>query len=793
MRLIANVPKTPADWAAIEAANLTEPPNCPMVGRYFSCVGDGTLDVINVTLPTTDDGASLAFGWPRHIPVRRIFVDNLVGSFGGLNRLEATESLEMRNSVLLGINPIVNDTLFLFDVPSLVLTNVSLVRIAFPSNAAARFRECRFVNVTLRCPVPQWLWRCFDNNTEAPPCETAEPPRLPLPRLQCSGLCEELCATPPAPDYSCGGRNDYFPSISGQNVIEHAFNFIGEAEQLSVYTRGTIGIVTRVELWNWRELNWTVAIDRPMPVRRIEYTAENEERLLLPPILTNRVRFTVEQHYAPRDVISRVYFIRSAWPVRAAPVRVVPTECGPVQTLGSRSMRDETVADSLCVGRVCQFACAVSPIAFAFDRVVAARYLVVQGGDLWTGPGSGTLNASLSHSDGTRIYQLNGTATRTVNVTGVGDALRVRLVGDPLPGESLPTVSNPSRLGLPGIFVKSARSRVPSGAALARTAAGAFDGRAAAPPFALDASTAIATVLNSTFALTIDGQLWRFDGQWRAVDGKVELSRIKRNRNESEPMRSIVAVGASLLAVVVASSELHDGTSDQLLINRWLVQTPIDVFDVAASRWFVGLMQHDIAKNMSDIDVVRWNATHFAVVDRATEAATLFQFTAFDYELQPCAANTNCASCLANEANIEPCRWCSSRCASICALGETSTLNVTQCAATINETASENNATTGSSNTTPTAQPATPAPLRIDTTALTRSGLSSSGTIGLAVGLPLVLLTLVGVGVGAWVLWRRRRSTEASTTADAHLSALPSAQDAASSYDDIVDVRETLQ
>jgi hypothetical protein len=87
--------------------------------------------------------------------------------------------------------------------------------------------------------------------------------------------------------------------------------FIGEAQELVVTTKGSIGIVTRVELWNWHTFNWTLALDRPMPARRLMYYTMNDERLPMPPVLTNRVRVTVEQWLAPRDVIINIALIRS--------------------------------------------------------------------------------------------------------------------------------------------------------------------------------------------------------------------------------------------------------------------------------------------------------------------------------------------------------------------------------------------------------------------------------------------------------------------------------------------------
>jgi len=61
---------------------------------------------------------------------------------------------------------------------------------------------------------------------------------------------------------------------------------------------------------------------------------------------------------------------------------------------------------------------------------------------------------------------------------------------------------------------------------------------------------------------------------------------------------------------------------------------------------------------------VRWNATAFAVVDRATREAAVFEWRPFPFALVKCTANTDCRACTTNEANEESCRWCGTRCVS---------------------------------------------------------------------------------------------------------------------------------
>jgi hypothetical protein len=183
----------------------------------------------------------------------------------------------------------------------------------------------------------------------------------------------------------------------------------------------------------------------------------------------------------------------------------------------------------------------------------------------------------------------------------------------------------------------------------------------------------VARVQNQTFAATDDGAIWQVNGTvWTALSGFTSLI---LNANEKAPARRLVAVGDRLVVVVTADVKVHDGSKETLLVNRLVTETPIDALDVQTGVLYNRLLEHGIAKNVSDVDVVRWNATAFAVVDRATREAAVFEWRPFPFALVKCSANTDCRACTTSEANEEPCRWCGTRCVSrqaICAPGESS-------------------------------------------------------------------------------------------------------------------------
>jgi hypothetical protein len=274
----------------------------------------------------------------------------------------------------------------------------------------------------------------------------------------------------------------------------------------------------------------------------------------------------------------------------------------------------------------------------------------------------------------------------------------VRLVGEPV-NFALPAPTVPNRLGLPGVFVKTYRSTVPTGGVILPVGDG---GGLVAPNGTV---VSVARVQNQTFAATDDGAVWRVDGgQWTAL---TVFTSLILNANEKAPARRLVAVGDRLVVVVAANVKVHDGSEDRLLVNRLVIQTPIDALDVQTGVWYNRLLEHGVAKNVSDADVVRWNATAFAVVDRATREAAVFEWRPFPYALVPCSAGTDCQACLTNEASEELCVWCGTRCVSritACNFAERTVVNASNalCTGPTTTTApftTANTTTTGSTST----------------------------------------------------------------------------------------------
>lgn len=139
-----------------------------------------------------------------------------------------------------------------------------------------------------------------------------------------------------------------------------------------VRTNRVRGVVTRVELFDWRSLTWVVAFDQPQPMRQL---TDSEQTIDMPPILTNRARVTLEQWLPSQHAVVRITLQRTVWPQngKAQPGRV---ECDAATSASVRSMLDETLADSLCIGRVCQLACGgAAPTTYTFGRAVKALYL----------------------------------------------------------------------------------------------------------------------------------------------------------------------------------------------------------------------------------------------------------------------------------------------------------------------------------------------------------------------------------------------------------------------------------
>jgi hypothetical protein len=815
--IVPRGPTLPTDFAEFEALNLTSVPECPMSNRVFSCDANGKIVSLNLTQVRYPPNAYVLISDLTQTGLDKF---ELRGFVGDVRLRSIADEIRVFDSLFVSLTPDTLNTPFIFDAPVLILQNVSFPYYSPSKTIPLRsLTMCRFVNVTMRCPLPLWVEQCFPPG-EVTPCITSWPPIRDTYGhsddrcVERDHLCSITCS-PPASGYGCPiEAYSYFPATPGFTTVTLVYPMFGEAENLNWRAFGTRGLLARLELWDWKTLNWSVVVDRAMWPRE-DLFASVYDSVALPPVLTNQARITFEQHYEPGDSIDSVALIAAKWPGRASPIKDTVRSCQSAKTFNARSMLDETIAESLCIGRVCQLAC-TSARSFEFDRSVLPLFIVIEDGERWS---EGTLVNVTSLT--TRVYSLNSSTTGTafVNVTGVGDVSRVMLVGNPLEGQQLPTVVLPTRKGLPGVFARFRwqTSSFPGGT-IVPDATSMFDGRSMTPPFTLDRFTSIAVVRNQTFAVA-NGTLYRFrDDSWQNVANAM-LTPYILNRAAAQPPRKLVAVDDRLLVVVSGLAVIHDGYLDRRFINRWLNQSAIDVLDVVADAWFTGLLRHDVRLNISDVDVVAWNSTTFGIVPRSPSlAASVVEFRPFGFDLVQCSANTECSTCITNEANIEPCRWCGLRCAALCTGLEVATINASRCEMTTetSSTATTSAASTTSSTVTTTSDGAVDSST-VETSATTVStstqqsvadttdaGLSLGATIGLAVGVPLAVLAIVGIVCG--VIWFSRRQKKASSGGEApkavHMDQLPHkesfaaepnrAYDRVSSYDDVESVRPVI-
>jgi hypothetical protein len=578
--------------------------------------------------------------------------------------------------------------------------------------------DCRFLNVTMACPIPQWLARCFNvTNAAMAPCiaPTANASAsFVLEQAQCfardSGpSCSVTCNPPPNNGFKCSNLETdsqltgkdayYFPATPGFSTIEVVQFYVGIAFSISVRAK-TRGLIAKIEIFNWRTLNWTV-LEFPEATRAPEIdimgVTEDTPEIMLPPVLTNRVRVTFEQWFVDTDAITNFVVTRVLYGAPIEMIKPPSRRCAVPESFSSRSILDESIGDSYCIGRVCQLACQFAK-NFTFDRAVVPQFVIIDGGSLWTG-------AELVEmpSDQTRVYRYNvsSSAIASLNISAdLGAIARVRLVGDPASGDPLPSPTLPPR-GFPGILVKRRFRSLPVGFANATAVTVTPIASCAPLPVNVISSTHLS---NSSFVFTSDGRLLQcWATTWEPVDARLTLPVL--NRNASIVARKLVAIDDRLLVVVVASNVLHDGTVNRFLVNRRAISTAIDVLDVRTGTWFSNLIQHDIrCCNTSDIDVVvHQNQSAFGVVERASGAASTFEWRPLPYELVDCSANRDCHTCLTNEANIERCRWCGSRCApqfASCFPNETSTINTAICKIVEATSASSSTATPATTATT---------------------------------------------------------------------------------------------
>lgn len=742
LRVLPETPNTTERWHAYLNASVVDV-FCPNNFTFYGCDENGRISWIDITVPPQPPG--IVALWQSTFKPHSVVIRNLTGY---LHAVVDCVTFEVRDSLI--TNP-THTMHLLTSAFEITLINVTLpfykpADLIIPEHWAAV--ACRFVDVLFVCPLPAWLERCFDAGAARPlPCRQPLPPDASygVSTFPCLSLCQLQCSSPGLPGFGCEAliestAKGYFPITPGYATIDMTYGWLASAQELSLKA-STAGLVVRIELWDLRNQSWTVAFDDPSPTRST-YATPTISTVSLPPILTNRVRVTLELWFELTDVLLALSLVRVAWPRPVKPMPVPLKQCGGVVSLGERAMLDETLADSLCVRRVCLPLC-TRVANYTFERKIRAQWLVVDGGLPLD-------NRTFAEpSAGTRVYALDNSSIDSLPLLPKLDAQRVRLVGDPLVGEPTQSPTKAPPRGVPGVLVKTRLTSV--GASLMRVAQ--------QQPAATTTAAPAPTIL--------------------LVNG-----------NEPQPPSQRVEFGGNgfgshrMLAVVYADVRVHNGSRNQLLVNRRVVQTPIDILYVDRSLWFENLVQHDVALNITDIDLFA-NGSHFAVVGRESGAGSLFHWKPFAYELVECSAN-DCMQCATNQANIEPCKWCDNECrprAVMCA---------NQSSSCETETTTETTETTETIETTETTMTTMEKSRQTEMTATLGQmtdgdNLDRSQIIGLAIGIPITIVLLIGVIVAAFVFWKRSRRDEENNIAAKELQQSPTIS--GSVYDDVDSVR----
>lgn len=779
--------------------HLHELPECPFASPLFACdgvFGEVTtlfLDFAHARLPTDN---WLYHHWnfrggPRFefLDMRNFFghcgVDWLVEYLFVLTR--GVRKIHVRDSVLFTRDDRFYDSEFrsLLNASELTLTNVSFPTLVVGNTSLPLPKACTFVDVMLLCPVPRWIWRCFGNATVAPPCWSVRPSFVvpsdgkligitggrqfsPSPGQTEFSIYTPLattCDPPPVRNTTCALQREdsYRPAFGQRGTMTILYPLLGRGVGVTVADMYTSNLTTLLEVWDWETESYAVAVNRTAP--RDSLFTRSVEQLPIPRVLTNRVRITFE-YLIPTDSIFAVTLTRSVTLVGLPSFVPYRPACPAPITLNRRRSLDETVADSYCINRLCQFACpGVDDDMFLFGTPTSAEFVVIEGGVGWP---SGELVDE--PSDGTRVYRVNGTNITQLALPGVVGARSVRLVGR---GGAIDTTV----VRLPGQFLKTKQSSALLSSNLTSTdwrAAGSL----AAPFSTTNASLAVVNGTTFVYAVT-NNTLFRESSSGEWIDTQSSLTDLAVNLSvvmSRGVVRRLVAVDDRFLIVVGANvNERYDGSRGRDLIGRRVVATPIDVLDVLADRWTSALLNHGIECAMDEFDVISLDTRRFAVVKRdRTTAAVEFTWRPFDFALVECNIHADCNACLTNVGNIVDCRWCMlGGCTernAVCQRGGASAIDVASCPAptapTVTETTSANatNATNLSSETS------------VESLSLTHStgvvGASSpspqatvavppaSALTGLYVAIG-VILGLVAVGVVGFLLWRRRNAREA--------------------------------
>jgi hypothetical protein len=796
-RFVEEVVVSTDQFLAYRDRHLHEMPDCPHTSPLYACegvFGEVTslfLDLGRLRLPQTNTW--LYHHWNFRGGPRFEFLEirNFIGRCGFdwiveyvFEWARGVRKIRVQNSVLITRDDRDFDAELksLLNVSELTLTNVSFPSIRLDNTSRPLPKMCNFVDVMLLCPVPRWIWRCFNNATVEPPCWSTSPNVTDRPDGKqivhigtrvfspSPGQTEfsiytplvAMCDPPPVQNSSCGlQREDSYRPESGQRgTMTIAFPLLGRGLGVTVTDLYTSNLTTLLEVWDWETESYVVAVNRTAP--RDSLFTRTVELLPIPRVVTNRVRITFE-YLIPTDSIYGVTLTRSM--TRMALPDYVPfrAPCPAPITLNRRRSLDETVADSYCINRLCQFACPAGDDAaarngtFSFGTPTSAEFVVIEGGVGWP---SGELVAQ--PSDGTRVYRVNGTNITQLVLPGVVGARSVRLVGSGGGGAVDSTV-----VRIPGQFLKTKRQSISSN--LTST-----DWRAAgslpAPFFATNASLAVVNGTKFVYAVT-NNTLFRESSSGEWIDTQSSLTDLAVNLSvvmSTGVVRRLVSVYDRFLIVVGANvNERYDGSWGRDLIGRRVVATPIDVLDVVANRWTSALLNHGIECAMDEIDVISLDARRFAVVNRDRTAAVEIAWRPFEYSLVECNTHADCNACLTNVGNIVDCRWCmldgcTERNAA-CQRGGATAIDVASCPAPPTTTTTTVSETTMANATSAVIFPSETLIESFSRGASTQPPQATvaeppaSALTGLYVAIG-VILGVVAVGVVGYVLWRRRNA-----------------------------------
>jgi hypothetical protein len=284
--IIVESPSTLADWNEMVRLNVSEPPECPFANHIFSCDKDGSLVEANFTAPPLASPflarrlelGTFANEFDTNV-VAKIRLRNYVGVLFVSTMIR---HLEVRDSILVNAsrpvcNTDFNDCTFLatfriFLPSTFILSNVIIHddNRFRPSNDNVQVRTdhtCRFQNVSMACPIPKWLAQCFNVSDAAmAPCITpvvnASSAFVSVGARCTRAICRLQCTPSPLEMYDCtdsdsSSSRGFFPSTPGISTIEFALRYVGVAFSLTTSFK-TYGLVTRVELYDWRTFNWTI-------------------------------------------------------------------------------------------------------------------------------------------------------------------------------------------------------------------------------------------------------------------------------------------------------------------------------------------------------------------------------------------------------------------------------------------------------------------------------------------------------------------------------------------------------